>query len=132
MTMLDSYADMPEDAADGAHCYIGYYESAEIAVRRLAMIIKRSMDEARKLQHGDRHAVIVASMVAMYLSSGHAQAREMRAQTQALARAGGSLTRTLVPVLRIWRAAYLQRVAGGRPREGAGRHLATASIANEE
>ena len=112
MTMLDGCADVPEDAADGADCYIGYYESAEIAVRRLAMIIKRSMDEARKLQRGDRHAVIVISMVAMCLPPGHAQAREMRApDPEALARAGGSLTRTLVPVLRIWRAAYLPREA---------------------
>jgi cytochrome P450 len=114
MTMLDSYADMPEDAANGTHCYIGYYGDIEIAVRRLSTIIERSMDEARKLPHGDRHAILVAGIVAMYLSSGHAQTREMRARTLALARAGGPLTCMLLPVLRIWRAVYLQRGVHGQ------------------
>jgi hypothetical protein len=33
----------------------------------------------------------------------------MRAGTARLARAGGTLTRLLVPVLRLWRIAYAQR-----------------------
>jgi tetraprenyl-beta-curcumene synthase len=114
MTMLDGYADMPEDAASGAHCYIDCYENAGCAGRRLTTIIERSMDEARKLPHGDRHAILIASMVAMYLSSDHAQAREMRAQTRTLARAGGALTCMLLPVLRLWRTAYLRRATDER------------------
>jgi hypothetical protein len=35
----------------------------------------------------------------------------MRASTDRLAAAGGSLTKVLLPILRLWRAAYAQRFA---------------------
>jgi tetraprenyl-beta-curcumene synthase len=63
--------------------------------------------------HHRRHrdAVIVASMIAMYLSKDSARTPELDDYTRLLARAGGSLTRLLMPVLRTWRALYGQRSA---------------------
>jgi tetraprenyl-beta-curcumene synthase len=108
-TLLDSYVDEARDTADGEHSYIAHYPSRDIAVRRLSELIGRSAHEARNLPNGHRHAVIAACMVAMYLSNDRVREPAMRASTDRLAAAGGSLTRVLLPVLRLWRAVYAQR-----------------------
>jgi tetraprenyl-beta-curcumene synthase len=107
--MLDSYVDQHEDRALDAHSYIAHYPSPEIAAGRVYSLIRRSVQEVRCLRNGHRHAVIVASMVAMYLSKDSARTPAMRATTRSLASAGGSLTRLLLPILRLWRIAYAQR-----------------------
>lgn len=108
-TMLDSYVDDVRDKADREHSYIGYYPSREVAVGRVSELISRTVSSARGLPGGERHAVIAACMIAMYLSNDRARDPAMRASTDRLARAGGSLTRLLLPVLRVWRTAYAQR-----------------------
>jgi tetraprenyl-beta-curcumene synthase len=111
VTMLDSYVDQAEDAANGAHSYIAHYQSEEIAMERLYEAIERSTRLVRGLRHGHRHAVIAACMVAMYVSKDSARAPHMRTHTTNLVRAGGPLARALVPVLRLWRVAYGQQSA---------------------
>jgi tetraprenyl-beta-curcumene synthase len=108
-TLLDSYVDEARDMLAGEHSYIAHYPSREIAVWRLSELIRRSAREARDLPGGHRHAVIAACMVAMYLSNERLREPAMRANTERLAAAGGSLTRVLLPVLRVWRAVYAQR-----------------------
>jgi tetraprenyl-beta-curcumene synthase len=107
--MLDSYADMAEDAADASHSYVAYYGSEELAVRRVRELVRRSMGEARALRDGPRQAVIASCMVALYLSKDSARVPRLRAQTRSLVHAGGSLTRLLLPILRAWRTAYALR-----------------------
>ena len=111
ITMLDSYADQLEDAASGSHSYITHYGDGDLAVARLCEIVDRTAREARGLRNGHRHATLVACMVAMHLSRDGAYTPDMRAGTRALAGAGGSLTRLLLPLVRTWRAAYLKRAA---------------------
>ncbi len=111
ITMLDSYADCLDDAASGEHSYISHYDDGDVAVGRLCEIVGRTTREVRALRNGHRHTVLVACMVAMHLSREGAYAPEMRAGTRALARAGGSLSRLLLPLVRVWRATYLQRTA---------------------
>jgi len=111
VTMLDSYVDQAEDAAQGAHSYIAHYPSEEIALQRVREAIERSTRSLRDLRHGQRHAVIAACMVAMYASKDSARAPHMRAHTTNLVRAGGPLARALVPVLRLWRVVYGQQSA---------------------
>jgi hypothetical protein len=48
-------------------------------------------------------------MGALCASKDSARARRMRPQTREIVRAGGSLTRLLVPILRAWRIVYSQR-----------------------
>jgi hypothetical protein len=110
-TLLDSYVDELRDRHAGAHSYVAYYDSREAALRRLCELIERSAREASGLPAGHRHAVIAASMVAMYLSHERLRAPSLRASRDRLALSGGSLTRLLVPVLRMWRMAYAMRVA---------------------
>ncbi|MFI5004332.1 MAG: DUF2600 family protein [Solirubrobacterales bacterium] len=110
-TMLDSYVDRAEDVAEGNHSYIDHYPSGDAGVRRVAELVDRSAREARSLRKGHRHAVIVACMVAMYLSKDSARAPSMRRSTRGLAREGGTLPVLLLPFLRVWRIAYEQRSA---------------------
>jgi tetraprenyl-beta-curcumene synthase len=111
VTMLDSYVDQAEDAANGAHSYIAHYPSQEVAVRRVREAIERSTRSVSSLRQGHRHAVIAACMVAMYVSKDSARTPQMRATSASLVRAGGPLVRLLVPVLRLWRIAYGQESA---------------------
>jgi cytochrome P450 len=117
ITMLDSYVDLPGDLASGNHSYISHYGDTDVAVQRLCAIVERSASEARGLRNGHRHATLVSCMVAMHLSRDGAYAPDMRAGTRALAGAGGSLTRLLLPLTRIWRAAYLQRATADARRQ---------------
>jgi tetraprenyl-beta-curcumene synthase len=110
-TMLDSYVDQAEDQLNGDHRYIDHYSSATLAGERVKALVSRSAMEARRLSNGHRHAVIAASMVAMYLSKDSARTPDMRDGTASIVRAGGSLTRVLLPVLRVWRIAFAQQGA---------------------
>jgi hypothetical protein len=111
ITMLDSYVDQLDDAARGHHSYISHYGGGDVAVQRLCEIVDRTARQARGLRDGHRHATLIACMVAMYLSRDGAHTPDTRAGRRAIANAGGSLTRLLLPLLRVWRAAYLQRAA---------------------
>lgn len=111
VVMLDSYADQREDTARGAHSYFAHYESDAQALERLRESIAQSARGALRLTNGERHAVLVACMTAMYLSKDTARSPELRATTRDLARAGGSLTCLLLPILRVWRIRYGQRAA---------------------
>ena len=111
VVMLDSYADQHEDAADGAHSYFAHYASNEQAVARLRESIAESARGALCLPNGERHAVLVACMTAMYLSKDSARSPELEATTREIVRAGGSLTRLLLPILRTWRIRYRQQSA---------------------
>ncbi|HEV7754119.1 MAG TPA: DUF2600 family protein [Baekduia sp.] len=107
--LLDSYGDQLDDAVTGAHNWLAYYPAKNLALQRTAAVIDRALREAAALRNGDRHLVIVTSMVALMLSGDNARSRSLRSSTHALAAAGGSLTRLLIPILRAWRIAYRHR-----------------------
>jgi tetraprenyl-beta-curcumene synthase len=108
-TMLDSYVDRAEDALHGDHSYVAHYPSPAHAARRIRELIVRCLDEAGALPGGEHHALIVACMVAMYLSKDSARTPAMRATSAGFVRSGGRLTQLLHPILRLWRIAYSQR-----------------------
>ena len=113
IAMLDSYADQADDAASNSHSYISHYASETAAVERLAAIIGRTVSQTACLSRGRRHAVIAASIVAMYLSTASVNTPTMREQTQTLARAGGALTRLLLGIARVWRTTRTWCVQAG-------------------
>jgi tetraprenyl-beta-curcumene synthase len=108
-TVLDSYVDEAEDLANGDHSYFGHYPTKEEGVRRAHQIVQRATHEARTLRNGHRHTVIVACMVALYLSKDSALTPELARTSQMLLHSGGSLAALLGPVLRAWRMAYSLR-----------------------
>ena len=107
--MLDSYVDQSEDAANGDHSYIAHYPTAEQAIHQICRLVGRCLREAHGLPDGERHTLITACMVAMYLSKDSALTPALHDRTGRIVDAGGSLTRALVPILRLWRIAYGQR-----------------------
>jgi len=107
-TMLDSYVDQAEDVENKDHCYVAHYPAGQ-AVRRISELVRRSLLEAAALPDGERHILITACMLAMYLSKDSARTKEMSHATCRLIDAGGSLTRLLLPILRAWRILYAQR-----------------------
>lgn len=108
-TMLDNYADQDEDIESGNHNYFTHYATCDLGVGRVCRHIDRSVAGVRNLPRGERHAVIVSAMVAMYLSKDNDRSARTRRARRDLARAGGSLVCLLVPILRAWRIAYGQR-----------------------
>lgn len=110
-TVLDSYVDEAEDVANGDHSYFGHYPTKTEGVQRAHEIVRRAAHEARTLRNGHRHTVIVACMVALYLSKDSALTPEMAPTSQMLLRSGGPLAALLGPVLRAWRVAYSLRGA---------------------
>jgi hypothetical protein len=110
-TMLDSYVDTAEDAATGRQRYITYYANPDAAIERLAGIMRRCLAKALALPGGEKHVVVIACMIAMYLSKDSAHSNDSRLATRALLARSGSLPRVLLPVLRLWRICYGQRAA---------------------
>jgi tetraprenyl-beta-curcumene synthase len=107
--MLDSYVDQAEDAENGDHSYIAHYPTPELARSHVCLTVQRCLRESRALKNGEKHILLTTSMVAMYLSKDSARTTEMRQTTNSIVAAGGSLTRVLLPILRLWRIAYSQR-----------------------
>ena len=105
-TLLDSYGDLCEDRDNDENSYIDCYGSLEIAVSRIGEVLRRASREARSLDKGERHSVIFAAMIAMYLSKDSTRTSEMRAKSRTLLRSGESLAMLLSPVLRAWRIMY--------------------------
>ena len=103
--MLDSFADLVEDAASGDHSYLSHYPSLEVAVARLCEIVWRSADAVRRLPRGERHLVLATGMVAMYLSKDSACEAELRPAALRVMRAPGRMPAMIWPILRTWRRA---------------------------
>lgn len=108
-TMLDSFVDQLDDAANGDHSYIAHYPTHEIAVTRMRWLICQSITRAQALGDGERHVLLVSAMAAMYLSKDSTRNHQLHRASRSLVRAGGPLTRLLLPLLRLWRIVYRQR-----------------------
>jgi tetraprenyl-beta-curcumene synthase len=108
LTLLDSYADQHDDHLTGNHSYFAHYENHGDAVERLCESVTRAAAGVLSLRDGERHAVLLACMVALYLSKDSARAPELRPTTARIAAAGGTLPRLLLPVLRVWRVCNAQ------------------------
>jgi len=103
LTMLDSYADQDEDRTNGSHSYVGHYATPDVAVERLCESVARAASSVLTLPNGERHAVLLGCMIALYLSKDSARAPALCETTARIAAAGGTLPRLLLPVLRTWR-----------------------------
>ena len=102
-TMLDGFVDQFDDVRDGQHCYVAYYQPPDDATKQISRLVRRSLSETHSLEDSERHTLVAASMVAMYLSRDSARTSSLSTASRQLAQAGGSLTCALLPVLRLWR-----------------------------
>lgn len=111
LTLLDSWADQADDATTDDHNYLTHYASPDRGVLQLCASIDRSARDVLALPHGERHAVLLACMIALYMSKDTARRDEARAATRRIVRAGGTLPRLLLPILRLWRICNSQTAA---------------------
>lgn len=108
LTMLDGYVDQAEDLRSGNHSYFHHYADSDDGIDRLCNSLERSAGSVLGLRHGERHAVLLGCMIALYLSKDSARTDAMRPSTKQLVRSGGTLARVLLPILRLWRIANAQ------------------------
>lgn len=105
-TLLDCFADQVDDMESGNHNYLSRYADARSATDRLCDVVATSVERSLRLRRGERHAVIVSAMVAMYLSKDVARTDLLSGPTARIARSGGPLVRIQMPVLRAIRHAH--------------------------
>jgi tetraprenyl-beta-curcumene synthase len=103
IVMLDSYVDAAEDLVQGDHSYLAYYGNEQAAVSRLVEIIQTMEARMRGLDDRHRHAVIAGCMVAMFLSKDAAHTPALRGQTRQILEQSSSVTRLILPLLRVFR-----------------------------
>ncbi len=110
-TMLDGFVDQFDDAQQSEHCYVVYYESPDDVATQISRLVRRCVSETHSLKDSERHTLVAAAMVAMYLSRDSARAASLSRASQQIAHAGGSLTCALLPVVRLWRIANKSRAS---------------------
>jgi hypothetical protein len=71
--------------------------------------IARAAHDVLALPDGERHAVLLACMISLYMSKDSARTPRTRPTSDAIVRSGGALPRLLLPVLRLWRIGNAQR-----------------------
>jgi tetraprenyl-beta-curcumene synthase len=109
-SLLDSVSDRERDLASGDLNFVGQYPTQAAAVARLQEVTARSIGGARRLPRGERHVVLVVSMIAMQVSDPDAWLPSTLPATRAVLRtADAPAMPLLLPLLRRWRRARAAR-----------------------
>jgi tetraprenyl-beta-curcumene synthase len=125
-SLLDSLVDESEDADSAQFSFIGCYGSRQEARVRMAWLAERSASELRDLPRGRLHLVLLAGMVASYLSLPEAHAPRVREVTESVIASAGPPVGGALFVFRA-RRAFGSRLWRWRRGEHAGKPLATAA-----
>lgn len=104
-TLMDAFADRGSDARTGAHNYLDYYASDEVAGARLAELAEQATACVRRLPVGRRHLNIVTAMLAMYLARTEPMGRAHREMSERIAAASGPIMPLALPLLRAFTTA---------------------------
>lgn len=104
-TLLDSLVDLREDAAAGQISLLSHYSSSEEVGARMQMMAERALSAARGLRQGALHALILASMVSLYLTAPEASFPEAAPASERVLAALGAAATPSMAVLRARRVA---------------------------
>jgi tetraprenyl-beta-curcumene synthase len=107
--LLDDLIDRDEDAANGAHSYMGYYADGEDAAARLDLIAQLARAELAGLRHRHRHAAILAGVAGFYLSAEEAGTPYAGPARERLLRSTGPAVRPIVAFMLLRRSARGRR-----------------------
>ena len=110
-TLLDSLVDQREDSTPRQNMLLSHYRGSAHAAECICAIAERATLGVRGLPHGSRHAVILAAMIAFYLSDPEAQSPTARAAAQLITSAMGDLAG---PAMLVFRVRNLAARAGRR------------------
>ncbi|HEU0317893.1 MAG TPA: DUF2600 family protein [Solirubrobacteraceae bacterium] len=98
--LLDDLVDRDEDAAGGAHNYLAYYGTGEVAAR-LGLLAELARTGLAELRHTSRHAAILAGVSGFYLSGPAPRGDEAREIRTRLFAASGPATRPITAAVRL-------------------------------
>jgi tetraprenyl-beta-curcumene synthase len=116
-SLLDNLIDKHEDEAAGHRSLVEYYGPRR-AAQRMRWLAERAEQAARELPHGRRHTVILAAMIANYLSTPEAQSVQLEPVSEAVLATTGPLA---APTLLVFKLRHLSADRGQAPwREPAG------------
>ena len=101
-TLLESHVDVTADQISGDQSFASYYGPGE-ASSRVPMIARAASDAAETLPHPDRHRVILAGMVAFYMSKAEAWLPGAEVTSREVIAATGPPVEVLTRVLRLRR-----------------------------
>jgi tetraprenyl-beta-curcumene synthase len=72
LALIDSLVDQERDRADATHSLIGRYSSSDVAGERVAAFVGQALALTHETASPERHALIVAAMIALFASSPEA------------------------------------------------------------
>ncbi len=102
-SLLDNLIDKREDEAAGHRSLVEYY-GPQRAAQRMSWLAERAERMARELPDGRRHTVILAAMIANYLSTPEAQSAQLAPVSQAVLATTGPLA---TPTLLVFKLRHL-------------------------
>jgi tetraprenyl-beta-curcumene synthase len=115
-TLLDSLADYYSDAGTVNHSFITRYRDRDHAAERLVAIAADAAERIKALRNSRAHAIILAGIVAYYLSSPSVQQGFPAAAAKSLMRYIGPLETPMHAAMRTRRYMHIGVRAAARPQ----------------
>jgi tetraprenyl-beta-curcumene synthase len=78
LALIDSLIDQARDTADETHSLVARYASSELAAERVSTFVDRALALTLRTPQPERHALIVASMIALFASAPAARDPDAR------------------------------------------------------
>jgi tetraprenyl-beta-curcumene synthase len=117
-SLLDNLIDKHEDEAAGHRSLVEYY-GPQRAAQRMSRLAERAKRTARELPHGRHHTVILAAMIANYLSSAEAQSAQLAPVSKAVLATTGPLATPTLLVFKLRHPRVPRGLRRGLAHEGA-------------
>jgi tetraprenyl-beta-curcumene synthase len=115
--LLDSLADFHIDAESGNHSFVAHYRDADHAAERMTAIVGEAKERTATLPASPRHTVVLAGIVAYYLSSPSVWDGFPALAAKQLIESVGPLGSSMCAVMRMRRRAH-SRTLRLAPRGG--------------
>jgi tetraprenyl-beta-curcumene synthase len=109
--LLDSLADFHNDAESGNHSFVAHYCDGDHAAARMSAIFGEAQDRTSALPNSSRHKVVLAGIVAYYISSPSVWKGFPEAAAERLLECIGPLGASMYAVMRMRRRAYSRELA---------------------
>jgi tetraprenyl-beta-curcumene synthase len=109
--LLDSLADFHIDAESGNHSFVAHYRDGDHAAERMSAIVGEAQERTTALPNSYRHKVVLAGIVAYYISSPSVWEGFPAAAAERLLERIGPLGSSMCAVMRLRRRAHSRALA---------------------
>lgn len=121
LALLDSIVDQARDSAEDTHSLSARYPSSDVAADRLSGFVRRAIAQTRNTAQPERHALIVAAMIALFATAPGAKAPEARRAIERALDATGPQGSLSLAALRLRRALKPRFARAGDRQHGSSR-----------